>query len=238
MTFSHKALSRSDKSLLESSLRRNGRPNRSAPVLGRSNGGIPVSADFSSAVEGFTLLRPKTGALRHGGFTLIELIIVMAMLLIVIGVAFPSLKNFFHGRTLDSEARRFLSLTRYAQSRAVSEGVPMVLWIDVRERTYGLQAQTGYVANDTKALEYALDENLQMEVSAPLASAALLMCSTTQVAGNLPGIRFNPDGFIGETSPESVEIRDGVARQSPAIWITQNGNGLNYEIQSTQPIRR
>ena len=117
----------------------------------------------------------------------------------------------------------------------------MVLWIDERERTYGLQAQSGYVATDTKAIEYELDDGLQMEVSAPLASAAALLNTrsvTTQTPGNLPGIRFNPDGFIAETSPESVQIRDGVDRQSAAIWIAQNGNGLNYEILSSQPARR
>jgi Tfp pilus assembly protein FimT len=170
-------------------------------------------------------------------FTLIELVIVMALLLIVISVTFPSLKNFFKGRTLDSEARRFLSLTRYGQSRAVSEGVPMTLWIDVRERTYGLQAQSGYIPNDNKAIEYDLDENLQMEVSAPPATALLsLHTGTAQSVGNLPAIRFTPDGFIAETSPESIQIREGQDRQNPAIWISQNGNRLNYEIQSGQPV--
>src|ERR1041385_1056727 len=105
--------------------------------------------------------------LRGRAFTLIELMIVMALLLIVVSVAFPSLKNFFRGRNLDSEARRVLSLTRYAQSRAISEGVPMVLWIDARQRTYGLQAQTGYTVTDSKAIEYDLAEGLEIEVSAP-----------------------------------------------------------------------
>src|SRR6266436_2034312 len=88
------------------------------------------------------------------GFTLIELMLVLALLLIVIGVAFPSLQHFFRGRNLDSEARRFLSLTRYGQSRAVSEGVPMVLWIDARQNTYGLQAQTGYTETDTNMVQF------------------------------------------------------------------------------------
>src|SRR5262245_26935387 len=87
---------------------------------------------------------------KSKAFTLIELILVMALLLIVAGVTFPSLRNFFQGRSLDSEARRFLSLTRYAQSRAISEGMPMVLWLDAREGTYGLQAETGYVDSDNK----------------------------------------------------------------------------------------
>src|SRR5580765_5309710 len=84
-------------------------------------------------------------------FTLIELILVMAMLMIVLAVAAPSLSNFFRGRTLDSEARRFISLARYGQSRAVAEAAPMDLWIDTRQGAYGLEAQAGYTDLDAKA---------------------------------------------------------------------------------------
>src|ERR1043166_3717524 len=55
-------------------------------------------------------------------FTLIELIVVMTLLVAVISIALPSLGGFFRGRTLDSEARRMLALTRQGQSRAVAEG--------------------------------------------------------------------------------------------------------------------
>src|SRR5436190_5276257 len=54
---------------------------------------------------------------RRSGFTLIELIVVMTLLVAVISIALPSLGGFFRGRTLDSEARRLLSLTRQGQSR-------------------------------------------------------------------------------------------------------------------------
>src|SRR5688572_7854706 len=50
---------------------------------------------------------------RGAAFTLVELILVMAMLVIIIAVSAPSLSKFFRGRVLDSEARRLLSLTRY-----------------------------------------------------------------------------------------------------------------------------
>src|SRR5215208_532805 len=69
--------------------------------------------------------RPARSAGVRSGFTLIELILVLGLLLIVAGISYPTLKNFFRGRALDSEARRFLSLTRYAQSRAAAEGLPM-----------------------------------------------------------------------------------------------------------------
>ena len=108
--------------------------------------------------------RPE--AARRDAFTLIELILVMAMLLIVLGVAFPSLKRFFRGRNLDSEARRFLSLTHYGQSRAVSEGLPMVLWIDARRAAYGLQVQAGYTDSDMKAVEFAVGDDLRLRVGA------------------------------------------------------------------------
>jgi Tfp pilus assembly protein FimT len=164
---------------------------------------------------------------------LIELILVMALLLIVVGVSAPSLKGFFRGRTLDSEARRFLSLTRYAQSRAVSEGVPMTLWVDAKERTYGLQAQAGYLEDDQKAIEYDLDDGLDVEVSAPLATANLTAQKRTALlAGNLPAIRFSPDGFIDVTSPETVQFREGAQN---SVWITQSPNRVNYEITSNPP---
>jgi Tfp pilus assembly protein FimT len=163
-------------------------------------------------------------------FTLIELILVMAMLMIVLAVAFPSLKGFFRGRDLDSEARRFLSLTRYGQSRAISEGVPMVLWIDAQEKLYGLETQAGYTDTDSKAVEFALGDELQVEVQAPVAATrASLAQPVVRGLGNLPTICFQPDGFISDTSPESIMFR-----QTPdeSIRITQSANRLNYEIRA------
>src|SRR3954451_18942853 len=96
---------------------------------------------------------PKS-AKPYQAFTLIELILVMAMVLIVLAVAAPSLSNFFRGRSLDSEARRFVALTHYARSRAVSEGTPMVLWINGQDGSYGLEAEISYTPSDEKAVDF------------------------------------------------------------------------------------
>jgi len=167
----------------------------------------------------------------HRGFTLIELMLVMAMLLIVLAVSFPSLRGFFRGRNLDSEARRFLSLTRYAQNRAVSEGYPMVLWIDAKQRTYGMQAQTGYLDEDAKSVEYKIDETLELEVTRPM----LIRTSSAQrneamsVVGNLPSIRFTPDGFYADSSPEQIILRQ---EDKEEVVIAKTGNRIAYEIQT------
>jgi type II secretion system protein H len=173
-------------------------------------------------------------------FTLIELTLVMAMLTIVIGVAMPSLKGFFRGRSLDSEARRFLALTRYGQSRAVSEGVPMVLWIDARRGEYGLQTQAGYTDDDTNAVRFVLPDELRVEVQTTATAGAMTMPSsplnqTIAGIGNVPMIRFTPDGFIGQASPDELVFRQGA---NDAIWILENTNRLNYAIRADQSYRR
>src|SRR5207247_3386305 len=130
----------------------------------------------------------------HGGFTLIELILVMAMLLIVLSVAFPSLQHFFRGRNLDSEARRLLALTRYGQTRAVSEATPMVLWLDTRNRSYGLQAAAGYAETDSKAVALLLVQDLQLEVPPPMVATPSAQRTAGTMGGrsDLPMIHFSP----------------------------------------------
>jgi type II secretion system protein H len=159
---------------------------------------------------------------------LIELILVMAMLLIVLAVAAPSLTNFFKGRTLDSEARRFLALTRYGQSRAISEGMPMVLWVDMQERAYGLEPEASYNNLDSRAVDYDLGRDLQIEVR-DLPNQATVQTGSNQANRNPNSIRFRPDGFIAETSPKTVVIKDA---NGDAVWISQSRNGLTYEIQT------
>jgi Tfp pilus assembly protein FimT len=166
----------------------------------------------------------------------VELILVMAMLVIVLSVAAPSLARFFRGRSLDSEARRFVSLTRYAQSRAAAEGVPMVLWIDPQQGAYGLEADASYTDTDRKAVEFTLGDDLHMEVELPATGARSSQRNSqrnrsAQRKGNLPEIRFTPDGFIGDGSPERIVMRQG---NDGVIWIGQSRNQLNYEIQTNE----
>ena len=77
---------------------------------------------------------------RQSAFTLIELIFVLALLAIAAAFVASSFGSFVRGRALNSEARRLLSLAQYGQSRAVSEGVPILLWIGLTRalRAWGI----------------------------------------------------------------------------------------------------
>ena len=194
------------------------------PALSPRRGSATGAARDFTAVAAFVA--------RRRAFTLIELMLVMAMLLIVLAVSFPSLRGFFRGRNLDSEARRFLSLTRYAQNRAVSEGYPMVLWIDAKEGTYGMQAQTGYLDEDDKSVEYEIDETLELEVTRPMLvrATSAQRNEAVSVVGNLPAIRFTPDGFYADSSPERIVIRQD---DKDEVAIAKSENRLGYEIQTS-----
>ncbi len=166
----------------------------------------------------------------HRGFTLIELIMVMTLLVVVVAVAAPSLAGFFRGRALNSEARRLLALTRQGQSRAVSSGVPVVLWVDSAHRAYGLEEDSSYTDKDTKALEYKLDGNVSVEVGSTITASTLMGSMTsTGKRGALPQIRFQPDGGIDESSVASVRLSD---REGASLWLARTRSGLNYEIQN------
>lgn len=157
----------------------------------------------------------------------------MMLLAIVLTVASPSLSRFFRGRSLDSEAHRFMALTRAAQTRAVSEGVPMVVWFDAKARTYGLNADKSFVEDDPKAEEFTVDDTLEVEViysaEAQTAGRTNLFKSDQPTTSGLYQLRFNPDGFASPASPETVAFRQGEATE---LRVAQSRNRLNYEIQS------
>jgi Tfp pilus assembly protein FimT len=157
---------------------------------------------------------------------LIELILVLALLAVATSLIAPSLSHFFKGRALDSEARQLLALVHAGQSRAVSEGFPMLLWFDSPGRAYGLQEESssgnGRSENiDPKAEEFTFEEQLSIEP---------VNASPMPVNGrSLPAIRFLPDGSVDEGSATTVRI---AAQPGGTLWLVQATNHLNYEIKA------
>jgi type II secretion system protein H len=170
-----------------------------------------------------TSTSPAAGRRSHcRAFTLIELILVLALLAIITSLMVPRMSGFIRGRALDAEARRLFALMHAGQSRAVSEGLPMVLWVDEKQGTYGLEAETTGQNGDAKAENLNVDGNLQI--------TALNLGLTAQTTiRNLPAIRFMPDGMIDENSPKTVRLADAGA----ARWLIESRNRMGYEIRDT-----
>ena len=165
-------------------------------------------------------------------FTLIELIFVLALLAITAVFVTASMGPFFRGRALSFEARRLLSLTHYAQSRAVAEGVPVVLWINPADSTYGLTIQASFSDpdGDPRAVTYTADTGLILET--PQGAAVNVSEQDDEKLGltteGLSVIRFTPDGFFDESSVTKIVIRQGT---EAALELVPTVNRLGYEIR-------
>ena len=80
-------------------------------------------------------------AVARGGFTLLELVLVMLLVSLLMGLAAPSLRGFLVGRKSADAAAQVLALAHYARTQAVSTGASYRLNVDTGEGTYWLTVQ-------------------------------------------------------------------------------------------------
>jgi general secretion pathway protein H len=76
-----------------------------------------------------------------GGFTLIELIIVLIVLAAVLTITFPRMEGFFSGGYLKSTSRRLVGTIRYLHDRAATTGKRLCLCYDLDENEYWIEEE-------------------------------------------------------------------------------------------------
>jgi len=158
-------------------------------------------------------------------FTLVELILVMVLLVVAVSLVAPRMDGFTRGRALDSEARRLLAITHAGQARAVSEGMPMVLWIDEKQNGYGLEEETPGKNGDTHAEKFPADENVQV--------AVMNLNGGGTTFNNLPAIRFLADGSVDENSPQMVKLTGSGGGE---LWLLESADRRGYEISDSDKL--
>lgn len=83
-----------------------------------------------------------TSSPRHpGAFTLIELILVLAVISMVLTLCAPAMRGFFESRQTAEAAQNVLAMTRWARSEAVTRGNPCRLNFDSAAGCYWLTEQ-------------------------------------------------------------------------------------------------
>jgi hypothetical protein len=134
---------------------------------------------------------------------------------------------------LSSEARRVLALVHQGQSRAVAEGVPVLLWINAKDSTYGLKVQSTFGGvngvGDERASAFTADSTVTLDT--PSTDTVPVSEQDDEKLGltdGLPFIRFTPDGFYDEGSVRKITLRSGT---DDALEIVQTANRLGYEIR-------
>lgn len=180
---------------------------------------------------------------RRHGFTLIEMILVMALLVVAVSMVSPRLSGFIRGRALESEARRVLALTHAARSRAISESMPVLLWLDATVGRYGVERETRGQNGDPLSQEFTVDDNLRIAFDQAQRLIGQTLTST-RTTGLLPGvstssksttartepsIRFLPDGTLDEDSPNAIRIEDS---DGSVLWLVEGSDRRHYEIRT------
>jgi type II secretion system protein H len=154
------------------------------------------------------------GNRRFGAFTLVELILVMAVLATIMAISAPSLSRTIRGRKLQQEASRFLALTEFAREEAISQGVPVVIWLDSDGQRYGVEPKQGY-----SSIELHREYPLQTDISFGKTTGALQKDSVA--------IEFAPDGTLETSSVQEVQFVD---RFQSEISVSQRTDHWGYEI--------
>jgi prepilin-type N-terminal cleavage/methylation domain-containing protein len=129
------------------------------------------------------------------GFTLLELVLVMVILTTVVAVVMPNLRGFWAAQRVQNAATEVLTLTRYARTQAVADGLIYRLNIDATSGkvcTLTMQNGTSFVKLGT-----GLDRGVLMPDETHL--------ELTRPDGDRSHIDFFPDG---RTEPAVLKVVD------------------------------
>jgi type II secretion system protein H len=149
-------------------------------------------------------------------FTLVELIVVMALLAIVLALSAPSLGRSMRERSLADEAARFLAATEYARNEAVSQGLPMIVWLDPQGRSFGVEPRAGFEGDDSRAKDFTAHPDVTFASEA-----------ARRVGGVIVAAEFSPEGTLLATSVGEVRVQDRFQNQ---LTLAQTEDGWGYEI--------
>jgi type II secretion system protein H len=154
------------------------------------------------------------------GFTLVELILVMALLTVIAAFSAPSLARSLRQRNLDGEAARLLALTEYGREEAISQGVPMTVWIDPKAQRMGVAPRTGFNGDESRTREFELNADIHFEID-----------RVATQNGVVEVMEFAPDGAPASSSIEAVRLVD---RFESLITVARTSDGWGYEIVKEQ----
>jgi prepilin-type N-terminal cleavage/methylation domain-containing protein len=136
---------------------------------------------------------------KQGGFTLMELILVLVVISMVLGLCSPSLRGFFASRQTADAAGNILLLTKWARSEAVSQGHRCRVNFDPAAGTYWLTVQEG---GAFVPVRHDLGRRYQM----PEGAVVAVRC---EVAGASPSyVQFYPSGR-SDTAAIEIAGRQG-----------------------------
>jgi hypothetical protein len=144
----------------------------------------------------------------------------MALIATLMAIVAPRLSRSLQSRNLDQEARRWVALTEFGRDQAVSQGVPMVVWLDAETSWFGLQPKPGFLTSSNRAVEFQLSEEIEFELG-----------TVARSMGPQAVVEMAPDGYL---APDSIAVLGLKHRSGDRVLITLMTNGWGYETVTEQ----
>ena len=141
----------------------------------------------------------------------------MTLMVTILGLSAPALSRSFKGRVVKQEAARVLATTEYAREAAISQGIPMVVWIDVHNGRFGTQPKSGYEGDLSRQKELSLDPTIHFAMEEDKGAQD----------GRTIAMEFDPDGTPDPSNISSLQLAD---QHEESATLALSGDGWGYEL--------
>lgn len=136
---------------------------------------------------------------RGGGFTLLELVVVLAILVLMASLVPPLVSSAVPGAELKGAARELAAALRNARSQAITRNREVTVHLNVKTRRYRV---TGHKQ------AFSLPDDLKLSVYG---------ASSESPSAVIGGIRFFPDG--SSTGGRITVAKNGLTYQVNVDWL-------------------
>ncbi|MGN5052150.1 GspH/FimT family pseudopilin [Aeromonas veronii] len=148
--------------------------------------------------------------MKNAGFTLMELMIAIALGVILLGIGIPSLSNLLGSNNLATQEKSLLNHLNYARQQAISNQQTVTLCLTTVTLSNNIAVEGCIPANQrgTNRLLAFIDSNGDLKLNgneATIVASPELPAELT-ISADAQALRFNPVGTITEVPPDEANI--------------------------------